>query len=162
MAHGQYLKHFVLERINVMNIKELEIKMVSNDQQLKDAYKVRKAVFVDEQNVPMEEEIDHLEKESTHFVLYQEGTPIGAGRLRLVDGYGKVERVCILKESRVSGAGKALMGKVESFAKKQGIKQLKLNAQTHAIPFYSKLGYEIVSDEFYEAGIPHQSMLKTI
>jgi predicted GNAT family N-acyltransferase len=54
------------------------------------------------------------------------------------------------------------MGKVESFAKKQGIKQLKLNAQTHAIPFYSKLGYEIVSDEFYEAGIPHQSMSKTI
>ena len=61
MAHGQYLKHFVLERINVMNTKELEIKIVSNDQQLKDAYKVRKAVFVDEQKVPMEEEIDHLE-----------------------------------------------------------------------------------------------------
>ena len=113
MAHGQYLKHFVLERINVMNTKELEIKMVSNDQQLKDAYKVRKEVFV-------------------------------------------------LKESRVSGAGKSLMESIELFAKKQGIQQLKLNAQTHAIPFYSKLGYEIVSDEFYEAGIPHQSMLKTI
>src|SRR6476620_3597029 len=162
MAHGQYMKHFVLERINVMNIKELEIKIANNEQQLKDAYKVRKAVFVDEQNVPMEEEIDHLESEATHFVLYQEGTPIGAGRLRLVDGYGKVERICVLKESRVSGAGKSLMEGIESFAKKQGIQQLKLNAQTHAIPFYSKLGYEIVSDEFYEAGILHQSMLKTI
>jgi predicted GNAT family N-acyltransferase len=162
MAHGQYMKHFVLERINVMNIKELEVNIANNDQQLKDAYKVRKTVFVDEQKVPMEEEIDHLESEATHFVLYQEGTPIGAGRLRLVDGYGKVERICVLKESRVSGAGKALMESIESFAKKQGIQQLKLNAQTHAIPFYSKLGYEIVSDEFYEAGILHQSMLKTI
>ena len=39
MIHGQYMKHFVLERINVMNIKELEIKIVNNEQQLKDAYK---------------------------------------------------------------------------------------------------------------------------
>lgn len=145
-----------------MNIKQLEINIVNNDQQLKDAYKIRKTVFVDEQNVPMEEEIDHLEKESTHFVLYHEGTPIGAGRLRLLDGYGKVERICVLKESRVSGAGRSLMEGIESYAKKQGIQQLKLNAQTHAIPFYSKLGYEIVSDEFYEAGILHQSMSKII
>jgi predicted GNAT family N-acyltransferase len=156
------MKHFVLERINVMNIKELEIKIVSNDQQLKDAYKIRKTVFVDEQKVPPEEEIDHLESEATHFVLYQGRTPIGAGRLRLVDGYGKVERICILKESRISGAGKSLMEGIESYAKEQRIQQLKLNAQSHAIPFYRKLGYEIVSEEFYEAGILHQSMLKSI
>ncbi len=57
-----------------MNIHSIEIIKVSTDQQLQDAYKVRKTVFVEEQNVPMEEEIDHLESESTHFVLYQEGT----------------------------------------------------------------------------------------
>jgi predicted GNAT family N-acyltransferase len=145
-----------------MNIHSIEIIKVSTEQQLQDAYKVRKTVFVEEQHVPLEEEIDHLENESTHFVLYQEGMPVGAGRLRFLDGYGKVERICVLKESRVHGAGKALMESIESFAKKQGIKQLKLNAQTHAIPFYSKLGYEIVSKEFFDAGIPHKSMLKSI
>ena len=68
----------------------------------------------------MEEEIDHLESEATHFVLYQEGTPIGAGRLRLVDGYGKVERICVLKESRVSGAGKSLLETSNHLLKSKG------------------------------------------
>jgi len=145
-----------------MNIKLIEVIIVSNDQQLKDAYKVRKKVFVDEQHVPEEEEIDHLESKATHFVLYQEGNPIGAGRLRIVDGYGKVERICVLKESRASGAGKAMMDTIEAYANEQGINLLKLNAQTHALPFYSKLGYEIVSEEFLDAGIPHKSMIKNI
>lgn len=145
-----------------MNEKSINVKIVNNDQQLKDAYAIRKKVFVDEQQVPMEEEIDHLESEATHFVLYQNQEPIGAGRIRFVDEYGKVERICVLKDSRASGAGKALMDKIESHAKENGINLLKLNAQTHALPFYSKLGYEVVSDEFFEAGIAHKTMLKNL
>ena len=143
-----------------MNKESIVVKIVSNDEQLKDAYAIRKKVFVDEQQVPAEEEIDHLESEATHFVLYQSREPIGAGRLRFVDEYGKVERICVLQDSRTSGAGKAIMDKIESHAKENGVNLLKLNAQTHALPFYSKLGYEIVSDEFFEAGIAHKTMLK--
>lgn len=143
-----------------MDVKSIDVQIVSNDQQLKDAYDVRKKVFVDEQHVPLEEEIDHLETEATHFVLYQNQEPIGAGRIRFVDKYGKVERICVLKDSRVNGAGKALINKIESYAKSQGINLLKLNAQIQALPFYTKLGYEVVSDEFFEAGIPHKQMLK--
>jgi predicted GNAT family N-acyltransferase len=145
-----------------MTVKSIEVQIVSNDQQLKDAYAVRKQVFVDEQHVPEEEEIDHLESEATHFVLYQNQKPIGAGRLRFVDEYGKVERICVLKDSRAGGAGKALMDRIESYANEKGINRLKLNAQTHAIPFYSKAGYEVVSDEFLDAGIPHKTMLKQL
>lgn len=136
------------------------LKIVENEKELHDAYSVRTTVFVDEQNVPMEEEIDQFEDEATHFVLYDETTPIGAGRFRVVDGYGKVERICVLKEARKTGAGKMIMTGIEKFAIENGLRKLKLNAQTHAIPFYAGLGYEVASEEFMDAGIPHKTMIK--
>lgn len=138
------------------------VRIVSNEQELKDAYSVRKRVFIDEQNVPAEEEMDDKEASSTHFVLYDNNEPIGAGRFRIVDGYGKVERICVLKEHRKTGAGKAIMNKIENYANENGLSTLKLNAQSQAIPFYSGLGYETISEEFLDAGIPHKTMKKTI
>lgn len=138
----------------------MRIQKVQNDQQLEDAYYVRKTVFVEEQNVPIDIEIDEHESEAAHFVLYDEGQPIGAARFRVVDGYGKLERICVLKEKRGTGAGKALMAALEEHATDNGIGKLKLNAQTQAIPFYEKLGYKVVSEEFLDAGIPHKTMVK--
>lgn len=135
---------------------------VTTNEQLEEVYRVRKIVFVDEQHVPLEEEIDNLEAVSTHFLLQDEGQSVGAGRFRVVDGYGKVERICVLKHKRKSGAGRAIMEGIEAFAKKEGIRKLKLNAQTHAIPFYEGLGYEVASEEFLDAGIPHKTMVKRL
>jgi predicted GNAT family N-acyltransferase len=140
----------------------VEVRIVSSEQELHDAFSVRKQVFINEQNVPEEEEIDQFEDEAVHFVLYNNGMPAGAGRFRTVDGNGKVERICVLKENRQSGSGKAIMDKIEEHAKKQGLPALKLNAQTQAIPFYEKLGYQVISEEFMDAGIPHRTMKKTI
>lgn len=140
----------------------MNVKIVTNQEQLDEAFAIRKAVFVEEQLVPMEEEIDEFENDCTHFVLYNQDEPVGAGRFRELDGYGKVERICVLKENRNGGSGKAIMEAIENFAVKEGFKKLKLNAQTQAIPFYEKLGYEAVSDEFLDAGIPHRTMIKTI
>jgi len=145
-----------------MNVNTLEVKIVNSEKEQEEAFAVRRKVFVEEQHVPEEEEIDHLESESTHFILYCNENPAGAGRFRIVDGYGKVERICILKEYRGTGAGKVIMEKIQSFAHEKGLNKLKLNAQTHAIPFYSKLGYEVVSEEFLDAGIPHKTMAKHI
>jgi predicted GNAT family N-acyltransferase len=138
------------------------VKVVENEKELEDAFSVRRTVFIDEQNVPAEEEIDTLEEEATHFVGYHEGTPIAAGRFRVVGGYGKIERICVLKEARKTGIGKELMNKIEIYALENGIDNFKLNAQTQAIPFYSRLGYEVVSDEFLDAGIPHRTMIKHV
>jgi len=140
----------------------LNLKLVKNNQELENAYRIRKVVFVEEQQVPVEEEIDHLEAESKHFVLYDHNEPVGAGRFRVVDDYGKVERICVLKEKRGTGAGRVIMEGIEAFAKSKGISKLKLNAQTHAIPFYENLGYEVISEEFMDAGIPHRTMAKHI
>lgn len=141
----------------------MEIKVAVNTKQLNDAFYVRRSVFVDEQQVPEEEEIDQYENESIHVVLYDNDQSVGAGRFRNVDGICKVERICVVKSHRKSGAGKLIMTKIEELAREQGFHKLKLNAQTHAESFYQKLGYHTVSDEiFLDAGIPHVTMMKEI
>lgn len=140
----------------------MKVLVVKNEKQLEDAFSIRRSVFIEEQQVPEEEEIDQYEDESVHFVLYDQNKAIGAGRYRTFEEYGKVERICILSENRKGGSGKALMKGIEEFAKQNGAPALKLNAQTHAIPFYSRLGYEIISEEFLDAGIPHKTMYKKL
>lgn len=140
------------------------MKIVSSEEERQHAYYVRHTVFVGEQNVPPELEIDDLEEQATHFVLYNsEITPLGAGRCRQVNESLKAERICVLKEFRKTGAGELIMNKIEELAKEQGIKKVKLSSQTHAERFYQKLGYERVSDNIYmDAGIPHVDMVKQI
>ncbi len=139
----------------------MKVEVVDNDRKLEDAFQVRTKVFVEEQNVPEEEEIDEFESESIHFVIYSDNhKAIGAARLRFVEDYGKVERVCILKEFRGTGAGKMLMQKLEHTGSERGCKKFVLYAQTHAEPFYQRLGYHTYSDIFMDAGIPHIAMKK--
>ncbi|QOY34222.1 GNAT family N-acetyltransferase [Anaerobacillus isosaccharinicus] len=138
----------------------MNVILVTNETQLKDAYSVRMRVFVEEQQVPPEEEIDQYENDATHFVVYDGSKPIGAGRLRELDNFGKVERICIDKDYRTKGIGKLLMDAIEKEAKERGLTAFKLNAQIQATEFYSKLGYEVCSDVFLDAGIPHVTMKK--
>ncbi|MFC3884449.1 GNAT family N-acetyltransferase [Bacillus songklensis] len=140
----------------------MNIKVVATEQELQDAFYVRKQVFVEEQQVPLEEEIDQFEDEAVHVVLYDEQQPVGAGRFRVVDGYGKVERICVMPSHRKSGAGKIIMMEMENLAHGKDLHKLKLNAQTHAEGFYEKLGYKTVSGEFLDAGIPHVTMVKEL
>nr|WP_154318302.1 GNAT family N-acetyltransferase [Metabacillus idriensis] len=130
---------------------------------MQDAYDVRTKVFVEEQQVPEEEEIDQFEREASHVVLYDGDKPVGAGRFRILNGIGKIERICVLPDYRSKGAGKIIMEKLEEIAASKEMQTLKLNAQTHAEPFYEKLGYNTISKEtFLDAGIPHVTMVKEI
>ncbi|AJO17615.1 GNAT family N-acetyltransferase [Bacillus paralicheniformis] len=138
----------------------MEAVIVKNQQQLEDAFFVRKEVFIKEQHVSPEEEMDHLDQESSHLVIYDGKEPIGAGRLRLVDSYGKLERICVLKSHRSLGIGNLIIQALEEEAAKQGAVQFMLNAQTQAVPFYEKHGYKVVSEEFLDANIPHVKMVK--
>ncbi|WP_064092290.1 GNAT family N-acetyltransferase [Rossellomorea aquimaris] len=140
----------------------MKVEIATTENQIQAVFSVRKTVFVDEQQVPLEEEIDSFENDSTHFVLYDGKRPSGAGRFRIVDGIGKVERICVLKSLRGKGAGREIMLAIEDYAREKGLSSLKLNAQTYAIPFYEGLGYEITSEEFLDAGIPHKTMKKMI
>ncbi|WP_042338147.1 GNAT family N-acetyltransferase [Bacillus andreraoultii] len=139
----------------------MRIEVAKNIEQLQDALFVRKIVFINEQQVPVEEEIDQYDEveRATHFVMYNDDDkPVGAGRFRKVDNSGKIERICILPEYRKMGAGKELMETIIQFGKSRDVSKLVLGAQTHALTFYEKLGFVITSDIFMDAGIPHKTM----
>lgn len=137
------------------------IKTVESSKEMDDAFRVRKTVFVEEQHVPAELEIDRYEKDAVHFVAYDQNNAVAAGRFRVLDGFAKVERVCVLKEYRKTGLGKHLMQAIEKRASQLDLNGLKLNAQITAVEFYNKLEYEIISEEFMDAGIPHVTMKKS-
>lgn len=140
----------------------MEIVKVQSESQRNDALKVRRVVFIQEQNVPEALEIDEHDAYATHFVGYENGEPVAAGRVRLVDGYGKLERICVAKEHRGKHYGQEIILHIERYINKEGYAKAKLNAQTHAEEFYQALHYETVSSEFMDAGIPHVTMIKNL
>jgi predicted GNAT family N-acyltransferase len=119
-------------------------------------YAVRFAVFVEEQNVPPELELDEEDERSVHVLaLAADGTAIGTGRL-LRDGH--IGRMAVLKAWRGRGVGGALMDHLLRLAATAGHRIVKLNAQTHAVGFYARHGFVAEGEEFMEAGIPHVVM----
>lgn len=129
-----------------------------------DALKIRNQVFVIEQNVPLELEIDQYEAHTVHFVLYDEQRqPLATVRLLPKENQTmKVQRMAVLNEHRQKGLGKVIMDAAEDFAKEQGYQQLVLGAQLTAVPFYERLGYQAEGDIFLDAGIEHVAMTKEV
>lgn len=90
-----------------MKWRDSMIKKVETNQEYNDALSIRKAVFIEEQQVPAEEEIDQFEDSATHFIAYDDhGQPLATARYREVDGVVKVERVAVAKNARGLGLGK--------------------------------------------------------
>lgn len=117
---------------------------------------LRRVVFIEEQGVPEALEWDGLEHTASHFLaLDSKGTPVGCARL-LPNGH--IGRMAVLKAHRGRGVGRALLLAVLQTARQQGLGWLHLNAQTHAAGFYARLGFQPVSGEFPDAGIPHLRM----
>ncbi|WP_165995051.1 GNAT family N-acetyltransferase [Bacillus sp. Cs-700] len=140
----------------------MQVKVVESKQELEDTFQVRHAVFVEEQRVPAELEIDDYENQAYHFVAYDSSKPTAAGRFRVINQIAKAERICVLSSYRKTGLGQLLMKSIEKHARELDLKEIKLNAQRTAVGFYEKLGYKTVSGEFIDAGIPHVTMIKTL
>lgn len=138
------------------------IKITKNDYEYQQALNVRKTVFVDEQKVSLEEEIDDLEDVSIHMIGVHKDEVIAASRIRFVDDYGKLERIAIKKDFRGNNFGLQMVRAMEEVIIKNNYHLAKLNAQTYATTFYEKLGYLVVSEEFIDAGIPHVTMTKKL
>ncbi len=123
---------------------------------------VRDQVFVIEQQIPREEEFDDRDTACLHAVAYDSaGHPVGTGRIDL-EKSGKVGRVAVLKSHRRSGYGRAMMQALERVATQRDLRRIWFHAQVAAVPFYTSLGYQVVSDVFDEAGIPHVVMEKRL
>lgn len=121
---------------------------------------IRQTVFVDEQKVPADIELDEWDPRSVHAVVFDEqGRALGTGRL-LPDGH--IGRMAVMREARGTGVGSALLSALMAEARRRGHQSAVLSAQTHAVPFYQRHGYGIVGDEYLEAGIAHVDMQRLL
>ena len=121
-----------------------------------EASRVRFAVFVEEQGVPVEIELDEWDAVSVHAIATDStGRAVATGRL-LPDGH--IGRMAVLQEWRGRGVGAAILSALLARAKERGVKRAILNAQTRARGFYALHGFTQHGAEFLEAGIPHVAM----
>lgn len=131
----------------------------------KDALDIRRAVFVVEQQVPLDLEIDQYEADCTHFVLYtSEQLPVATLRILLLKDSDDVliQRVATLKNHRGNGYAAALVTAALAYLKTKNITCVELHAQLQAMPFYEKLGFQAFGKVFLDADISHMAMKKTI
>ncbi|RAV19855.1 GNAT family N-acetyltransferase [Paenibacillus contaminans] len=145
----------------------MEIITVSNPSELDECLRIRLEVFVREQHVPADEEIDSFDASydaCRHILLRNGGTAVATGRWRKYeDKAAKLQRIAVLSAYRGGGFGKAVIDALENDAKAAGMEYAVLDAQCQAEAFYRKLGYETVSEKpFLDAGIWHVRMKKPL
>lgn len=136
-----------------------KIQLMSWDEARADAAPIRFEVFVAEQRVPAEIELDAMDAQCTHAVAYENGQAIATGRL-LPDGH--IGRMAVLKAWRGRGAGSAILAALMDAARRRGDASVELSAQVHAVPFYLAHGFQPVGPVYEEAGIAHQAMTKAL
>ena len=124
-----------------------------------DICSIRYEVFVDEQNVPEELEIDGLDNEAKHVLAFVDEVPIGTGRI-LSDGH--IGRLAVLKKYRGHGAGKLSMKELMKWAQDMNLENVWLSSQWHAHSFYLDLGFVCVGEIYEEAGIDHIKMFRSL
>ena len=141
----------------------VDIRIVSSKEDVDECLRLRRIVFIVEQEVPEHEEVDGDDGRCTHVLASVNGKPMGAARFQYIGDKAKIQRVCILKEARGTGLGAQLMRGILEIIKAEGkVETAVLGAQTHALAFYEKLGFEAFGDEYLDAGIAHRDMKITL
>jgi len=120
---------------------------------------VRLVVFVEEQRVPADLEMDERDAGCLHAVAFDDERPVGTGRL-LPDGH--IGRMAVLKEYRGKGLGGEILQRLMYAAKARGDREIVLSAQVRAVAFYLAHGFEGFGPVYEEAGIPHQDMRRAL
>lgn len=121
---------------------------------------VRFAVFIQEQGIPAELELDERDAGALHAVAFDSSdTPVGTGRL-LPDAH--IGRMAVLRAVRGQGIGAAILQSLVAMARTRGMQELRLHAQTSAMGFYERLGFVPIGDEYEEAGIAHRTMARAL
>ncbi|MCK9487301.1 MAG: GNAT family N-acetyltransferase [Dehalococcoidia bacterium] len=152
----------------------LEISVVTDQAAMDAALSVRFRVFVEEQHVPLEEEVDGYDANPganpavLHVLARLDGEPVATARLLLDQhdhglheahsGYPHIGRVAVLAEHRQNGVGRRVMEALHAEARARGIAGITLSAQLHAVPFYERLGYTARGEVYLDAGIEHRDM----
>jgi predicted GNAT family N-acyltransferase len=136
----------------------VEFRQAVSQSDIQLAKSVRLAVFVGEQNVPMDIEMDEHDASATHMVCLLGGKVVGTGRLVSMPDGVKLGRVAVLQEHRGKGLGTGIVKWLVARARESGTKSVYANVQIDAREFYEKLGFRSIGSIFMEANIEHIKM----
>ena len=137
----------------------IDIKFTQNDREMLSCLSLRRTVFIEEQNVPENEEVDGDDPNCDHILLTISDDPVGAARLKYYDNFVKVQRVCVLKNYRGQGIGSNIINFIIKHIEKNDIRNsVRLGSQIHALEFYKGLGFVEFGEEYLDAGILHKDM----
>ena len=137
----------------------LEIRLLTWQEARAHAAPIRFTVFVEEQRVPREIELDEMDEQSVHAVAFENQLPVATGRL-LPDGH--IGRMAVLLPWRNRGIGGRILKALMDEARRRGHREVALAAQVRAIPFYRAHGFAEEGGEYMDAGIPHRDMRRRL
>jgi predicted GNAT family N-acyltransferase len=137
----------------------ITVKRISSEMELEQAMRIRIRVFVREQGVPAEIELDDEDKRALHLLASFAGRAVGTARIVMRAGQAKIGRMAVLKSYRRKKVGKNLLMRAVVTAKKQGARKIYLHAQVGVLGFYESAGFRCVGPVFDEAGIAHRKMV---
>lgn len=126
------------------------------------ALAIRRKVFIEEQGVSFEDDVDGKDASAIHLLAVERQRAVGTARLLITGEVGKIGRVAVLPEMRGMGIGKDIVLFAVDELRRRGVSRAMLGAQTHALGFYEALGFSAFGLEFMDAGIPHREMVREL
>jgi predicted GNAT family N-acyltransferase len=141
----------------------LSVVEVGDDRLLMEqAWALRRRVFIEEQHVPEEIELDLDDARALHALALEGERAVGCGRMLAHGDHVKIGRMAVLAERRGAGVGRRVLQFLVECARQRGYRRAMLDAQLHAEGFYLKLGFTPVGEVFEEAGIMHRKMERSL
>jgi predicted GNAT family N-acyltransferase len=137
-------------------MNDIDIAIVSWSEKQAEIASVRRAVFIEEQNVPESIDFDGSDVDFIHVLATDKnGRPVGTAR---INREGRIGRMAVLKNYRRQGIGRKMIQALMDYGRKNSITDFHVSSQVTAVGFYKKMGFEQTGDEFLEAGIKHINM----
>ncbi|SES05561.1 ElaA protein [Tranquillimonas rosea] len=138
-------------------------RVIARTDDLAACHDLRRAVFMDEQDISEADEFDDLDDTAIHLLATEGGRPVGTARLLLAPPLGKIGRVCVLPDHRGTGLGAALIrAAMDELRRETGVIRARLGAQVRAMGFYARLGFAPTGEIYDDAGIPHRDMERSL
>lgn len=142
--------------------ESVRIVEITDAAEMEQAWRIRRAVFIEEQGVPEEIEMDADDAIAFHVLALDNEIPVGCGRMVPHEGAIKIGRMAVMRERRGEGIGEEILAFLMDAARDRGYRMAVLHAQLHAEGFYLKCGYQPVGEVFEEAGIAHLAMERAL
>jgi len=142
----------------------ISLQWVTYAQAIASLQMIRRQVFQVEQGVAPELEFDGKDDEAEHLLAFYDNQPVGTLRIRYLPPFtAKIERLAVLPSARGQGIGTLLLeGAIAHIKAQNQWEWIQLNAQVQVQALYKKLGFQVIGEEFEEAGISHLAMVKSI